>query len=160
MRRLAFPHVSGAVTDARLNAARGEIIAALEFAKMTAIARGSACRVTVGQAYEGESYASCGGTRLRVADLMDQSATEIPEGDVENEDYQTVDYPTERCTPYSLNFGDYDVSRTSSSCQQTRKYGSSRVRCIRRPLEGRNNHLGPRAATTECGPGSCTGRAN
>jgi prepilin-type N-terminal cleavage/methylation domain-containing protein len=101
---LALPAMESALAEARLFAALNEIVAALEFAQLTAMGSGKPCRVTIDAAadtmlVEQVEYG---------ADLMDPGQTQLAEADVESETYATMEHPLKRGAQYGIAFAGED----------------------------------------------------
>ncbi|HUT23236.1 MAG TPA: prepilin-type N-terminal cleavage/methylation domain-containing protein [Sumerlaeia bacterium] len=97
---LALPAMESALAEARLFAALNEIVAALEFAQLSAMGSGRPCRVTIDAAADTMlvEQVECG------ADFMDPSQTQLAEADVESETYTTMERPLKRGAPYRIAF--------------------------------------------------------
>lgn len=96
---LAAPLVASAITDAQLYGAASEVVTALEFAQLSALSTGRACRVTVDTAADSLTVAQLEYS----ADFMGAD-TELPEADVEAESYVTMEHPVKGASAYVVSF--------------------------------------------------------
>jgi len=97
---LGVPLLDSALTEARLLGAMSEIVAALEFAQLTAASTGRSCRVTVDPATNGLWVEQI----QYAADFMG-SDTELAEADVEAASYAAIEHPVDRGSVYQVFFG-------------------------------------------------------
>ena len=98
MAAIGLPSLNGAVDENQLSGAASEVVTALEFAQLTAVTGGGETRVTVDTAADTlavERYVING-------DLL-SGASELNEGDVENEAYAAVGHPLKRGEDYIVS---------------------------------------------------------
>lgn len=103
---VGLPLMGGLVEQSRLEAARAEIRAALEYAQVTAMASGCPCRVTIASGNNSVPWVlvekwECGYAVGHV------NLAEIDEATFENKSFQVVGYPMKPGVPYNLNFGEF-----------------------------------------------------
>lgn len=107
---LGFPLLSASVTDAKLTAAVNEITAACEFAQLSAMNTGRACRITVDAATETVSVEQL--TYAQMDDIIDGGTSELDAAAVEtNVAYAAMEHP--------LTKGDYIVDLSASGAEIT-----------------------------------------
>jgi prepilin-type N-terminal cleavage/methylation domain-containing protein len=107
----AFPTVNGALSEARLSAAAGEVVTALEYARLSAMTSGRTTRV--------EIHAATDIIRVRQyevsADLFG-GGDQLAEGVVESGIYRLLQYPMKRGSDYEIflnsedRFGGVDIT--------------------------------------------------
>lgn len=110
---LAAPILEASVTDARLSAATADFASAVEYAQMSAVSSGRACRISADSSTEILRVEQR--TFGDVVALLDPSASELPENVIETaETYSVMANPSFASGMYAINFHDLGVDILSS----------------------------------------------
>jgi prepilin-type N-terminal cleavage/methylation domain-containing protein len=97
---VAQPALNPSTDNAKVSAAAGQIVSALEFAQVTAASSGRSCRVTID-----DSADTLAVEQLKSGvDFTDSGLSQVSRGLAESESYQRMWHPISRGKYYSLDF--------------------------------------------------------
>ena len=99
----ALPTLSSSLDEARLSAAASEVVAALEYAQLTAATSGRKTRVAIGQSQE-----RIGVRQYKTTADLFNGGDVLVAGDVESGTYELMQYPPKKGTDYLIFLGDED----------------------------------------------------
>ena len=101
----AFPQLTASITDARLHAITSEIVTAVEFAQLSAMSAGRACRVQCNAGNETVWVEQVANSNM--ADLLNPAVTELAEADLEGTfAYVPMAHPLKGGAHYLVDFDD------------------------------------------------------
>lgn len=100
---LALPKMGSALNRARLSGAAGEVVIALEYARLIAMTTGGRTRVTVDETADTILV-----ERFKIPGDLLGGAAEIPQEEVENGGFVTMGHPVVRGSEYYIVFSGED----------------------------------------------------
>lgn len=104
---LGMPQLTASITDARLNAVISEIATAVEFAQLSAMSSGRACRLTFDA--DTETFLVEQLVYKKKANILDVASKTLAEAFVESSsEYMVMEYPMKPGTNYSVDFTSSD----------------------------------------------------